>query len=757
MHVDGIRVLLIEDNPGDARLLTEGLRDAGAYGVAVEHAGTLRAGLQQLSQNEYEVVLLDLSLPDADGLDSVIRLHTAFPKPAIIVLTGLDDELLAARAVREGAQDYLIKDSTTGHLLVRAMLYAIERRSAIDALQRREEHFRSLIENALDMITIVQRDGMIRYASPSHERVLGYRPDELVGTTVLALVHEEDATSVSASLAHVDRELAFEYRVRHRGGSWRYVESFARDLSGVPGVQGIVLNSRDVTERHNFEERLRVANQTVRAVLQGSPLAICATDTSGRVRTWNRGAQKMFGWAEWEVLDRKLTDVVHFHSPAGTERLARGEGASGFDARCRRRDGQTIDVEFWSELLRDASGAVTGTVDIFADVTERKLLEQQVRHSQKMEAVARLAGGIAHDFNNLLTILTGYTHMMLARTAESHPDTEDLRQMARAADRAAELTRQLLAFSRKQLMHTRVLDLAAVIVNMEPMLKRVVGEPVEILTSIEGGAKTVRADPGQIEEVILNLALNARDAMPGGGTIAIEVKNAEISESNRGGSLLAPGRYVMISFADTGDGMSPEVMSHVFEPFFTTKPAGKGTGLGLSTSYGIVRQNGGDIQVISRPGAGTTFTIHLPGVDEPPDEPGERTRPLEVYGSETVLLVDDDEPVRGVLESMLRRHGYKVLSAGTADEALSHSERHAGSIDVVVTDVVMPRLDGPTLARQIRTRRPEVKVLYISGYSGSKPPDLSGHEAFLEKPFTPEALASGIRAILNPRPSPVQG
>ena len=756
MHVDGIRVLLIEDNPGDARLVREGLRDAGAHGVTVDHVGTIRAAIAKLEEGEYEVILLDLNLPDGDGLDSVVTLHTAFPQPAIIVLTGLDDEVTAMRAVREGAQDYLVKDSATGHLLVRAMRYAIERRSAIDALQRREEHFRSLIENALDMITIVQRDGTIRYASPSHERVLGHRAEELVGTNMLALVHEQDAESVAAALGHASRELAFEYRVRHHSGTWRHVESFARDLTGVAGVHGIVLNSRDVTERHNFEERLRVANQTVRAVLQGSPLAICATDTEGRVRTWNRGAQKMFGWAEWEVLDRKLTELVSFHSPSSSARLSGHDGASGFDARCRRRDGKTIDVEFWSELLRDASGNVTGTVDIFADVTERKQLEQQVRHSQKMEAVARLAGGIAHDFNNLLTIITGYTHMMLARTGDNHPDTEDLRQMARAAERATELTRQLLAFSRKQLVNTRVLDLGEVIGGIEPMLKRVVGPSIEILSSVEPGVKAVRADPGQIEEVILNLALNARDAMPGGGTVAIEVKNTEISEADRGGSLLAPGRYVVLSFADTGDGMSPEVMSHVFEPFFTTKPAGKGTGLGLSTSYGIVRQNGGDILVESRPGEGTTFTIHLPRVDEAPDEPGERARPLEVYGSETVLLVDDDEPVRGVLESMLRRHGYKVLSAGSADEALRHCDGHNGLIDVMVTDVVMPRLDGPTLARQIRAKRPEVRVLYISGYSGSKPPQLAGNEAFLEKPFTPEALAASIRAILKPK-VPVQG
>src|SRR5579884_621276 len=650
MHVDGIRVLLIEDNPGDARLLMEGLRDAGAYGIAVQHVTTLGQALMELETNDYEVVLLDLSLPDADGLESVIRLHGSFPKPAIVVLTGLDDQFLAARAVREGAQDYLIKDSTNGHLLVRAMRYAIERRSAIDALQRREEHFRSMIENALDMITIVQREGIIRYASPSHERVLGYRPEELVGSPALALIHEEDAESVAAALSHADRDLAFEYRVRHRSGAWRYVESFARDLTSVPGVQGIVLNSRDVTERHNFEERLRVANQTVRAVLQASPLAICATDTEGHIRTWNRGAQKMFGWAEWEVLDKKLTDVLAFHSRSNVDRLAsaaRGESTSAFDAHCRRRDGQIIDVEFWSELLRDAAGNVTGTVDIFADVTERKQLEHQVMQSQKLEAVARLAGGIAHDFNNLLTIITGYTHMMLARTKDKDPDAEDLRQMVRAAERATELTRQLLAFSRKQLVRSRVLDLAAVVLDMQPMLKRVAGDHITLKTSIAPGLNHVRADPGQIEEVILNLALNARDAMTGGGIISIEVQEVELGETAKSGSLVAPGRYVMLSFSDTGTGMSPDVLSHIFEPFFTTKPEGKGTGLGLSTSYGIARQNGGDIQVSSRPGEGTTFRVYLPAVDEPVDEAADRVPEPEIYGSETVLLVDDDEPVRG--------------------------------------------------------------------------------------------------------------
>src|SRR5579884_2077769 len=238
MHIEGINVLLIEDNPGDARLLLEALRDAGAFGIRVDTVTTLADGLRSLSEKEFEIVLLDLSLPDAEGLESVVRLHGAHPKPAIIVLTGLDDEFLAGRAVREGAQDYLVKDSTTSHLLVRSMRYALERRSAIDALQRREEHFRSLIENALDMITIVQRDGIVRYASPSHERVLGYRPEELVGSVASGLVHEDDRPSVMAAWTEPEREMAVEYRVRHKNQSWRYIESFARDLSGVPGVQG---------------------------------------------------------------------------------------------------------------------------------------------------------------------------------------------------------------------------------------------------------------------------------------------------------------------------------------------------------------------------------------------------------------------------------------------------------------------------------------------------------------------------------------
>src|SRR5579884_828147 len=750
MHIEGINVLLIEDNPGDARLLLEALRDAGAFGIRVDTVTTLADGLRSLSEKEFEIVLLDRSLPDAEGLDSVVRLHSAFPQPAIVVLTGLDDEFLAGRAVREGAQDYLVKDQTNGYLLVRAMRYAIERRSAIDALQRREEHFRSLIENALDMITIVQRDGIVRYASPSHERVLGYRPEELVGSAAVSLVHEEDAAAVTAAFTHADRDLAFEYRVRHKNGAWRYVESFARDLTTVAGVQGIVLNSRDVTERHNFEERLRLANQTVRAILQASPLAICATDTEGRIRTWNRGAQKMFGWAEWEALDRKLSDLLSFHSPSNSRLIsaALADSASAFDARCRRRDGQTIDVEFWSELLRDASGNVTGTVDIFADVTERKLLEQQVRQSQKMEAVARLAGGVAHDFNNLLTIITGYTHMMLARTADSHPDAEDLRQMARAADRATELTRQLLAFSRKQLVRSRVLDLASTVHNIEPMLKRVAGSGIAIRIETEPGVSPVRADPGQLEEVILNLTLNARDAMPNGGAISIGVRSCDFPDPPAG-SLMPAGRCVALSFSDTGTGMTPDVLSHIFEPFFTTKPQGKGTGLGLSTSYGIVRQNGGHIQVTSQPGEGTTFHIYLPATSEAVDDQGERAPDQEIYGTETVLLVDDDEPVRGVLESILRRHGYSVLSSGSPEEAVVSCERHPGPIHLLVTDVVMPRCDGPTLVRQIRSRRGDIKVLYISGYSGTRPPHLSGDERFLEKPFTPEAFATTIRGMLN--------
>ena len=388
------------------------------------------------------------------------------------------------------------------------------------------------------------------------------------------------------------------------------------------------------------------------------------------------------------------------------------------------------------------------------DRQRQKRLEQELRQAQKMEAVGRLAGGVAHDFNNLLTVISGYTELALARTAANDPGRSDLEQVLRASEGAAALTRQLLAFSRRQVMTPIILNLNQRVNEMGKMLRRIIGEDVELVTRLDPGLGNIKADPSQIEQVIMNLAVNARDAMPGGGKVTIESANVMVDEAyveeHRDA---APGAHVALTVTDTGQGMSAETRSHLFEPFFTTKEQGKGTGLGLSTVYGIVRQCGGSIEVLSEAGQGAMFRIYFPRVEGRVESPGgTKMMSAPPKGSETILLVEDSEALRNLVYSLLKKHGYTVLIARDGEEALKVSEEHTGTIHLVVTDVVMPRMGGTEMARQLLRSRPATRVLYTSGYIDNATLDLEAEilkGAFLPKPFTPQDLARKVREILG--------
>ncbi len=750
MDMEETRVLLVEDNPGDAHLFRIAVADAGAGNIRLVHEERLAAALKRLAVESFDVILLDLSLPDAQGIETLVRTHAGAGGVPIVVLTGLDDEALAIRALREGAQDYLVKGQVDGSLLVRAMRYAAERKRAMDAVARREEYFRSLIENALDLISVLDSEGVIGYASPSHERVLGYRSDELAGKFLLDFIHSEDQARVAAVIERGGETLSIEYRFRHKDGSWRVLDSFARNLSSVAAVQGIVVNSRDATDRRTVEDAVREANQTLRAVIQTSPLAIYSTDMRGQTQYWNRAAERIFGWAEWELFHRPLPHLLAGDGEALANRLEHARRADpevALETHCRRKDGSVLDCEIWSALLRDGAGVEKGIVDVVADVTGRKKLEEQLHHSQRLEAVGRLAGGIAHDFNNLLMIVTGYSQILMNGMRDGDPGRNDVEQVLKAASRASELTRQLLAFSRRQIVNAKVLDLNALVTDMDRMLRRVMGEDVEVVTELAGDLKPVRADPGQLEQVLLNLAVNARDAMPAGGRLTIESGNVYLDEEYARTHVTAKtGEFVRLSVSDTGAGIDAATQERMFEPFFTTKEPGKGTGLGLSTSYGIVKQNGGDIWVISEPGAGTTFEIYLPAVREIP-EPIEPVTPSPVlHGDETILLVEDDAAVRHVLETMLRRHGYEVWACPSPEHALELAGRHGAAVRLLITDVVMPGMGGRDLAAKLTALCPGLAVLYVSGYADTWN-DLDA--AFLQKPFAPETLALKVREVLT--------
>ena len=625
-----IQVLLVEDNPGDARLIRESLKDAGAGDLKIHHVDRLTAALRSLQRDHFDVMLLDLSLPDGDGLGTVLQAQTGAPEMPIIVLTGLDDEDLARQALRDGAQDYLVKGRSDGHLLARAVHYAIERKAG--------------------------------------------------------------------------------------------------------------------------EEALRRVNETLSAVIQTSPVAIYALDQEGKVQAWNAAAEKIFGWTENEVIGRALPTMPDDNQEALARQLE-GEMLNGTETVRRRKDGSLVDVAVWTSPLRKADGSMAGVVAATADISERKQLEEQLRQAGRLEAVGRLAGGVAHDFNNLLTIITGYSDLSLNNAATPEPVRRNIEEIRRASGRAAALTNQLLAFSRKQVLQPKVVDINSIITDLEKMLRRLIGEDIELAIA-QQPVSSVEADPGQLEQVIVNLVVNARQAMTTGGRLTIETSNQELdtvySERHVG---VRPGQYVMFSVTDTGHGMDAETQKHIFEPFFTTKEKGYGTGLGLATVYGIIKQSGGNIWVYSEPGRGTSFKIYLPAVQEAP-EPHEHVHvaPPSHRGSETILVVEDEDKLRKLIAEVLSGLGYTVLQARNGPEALAIAGKYQPPIDLLVTDVVMPQMGGRELGDRITKMRPDTKVLYMSGY-----PDnaivhqgvLEQNVLFLQKPFTTNSLSRKVREILE--------
>ncbi len=464
--------------------------------------------------------------------------------------------------------------------------------------------------------------------------------------------------------------------------------------------------------------------------------------------------------SRFDILDEEGRPLSPEQLPGA--RVLRGERKAEAFVQWRSRDtGETRWVVAKSTAICDESGRLQHVVDIFHDVTARRRLEEQLRQSQKMEAVGRLAGGVAHDFNNLLTVINGFCELLLANTPVTDPRREPLAAIGRAGERAAALTHQLLAFSRQAIVAPRVLDLNRVVDSTSKMLRRLIGEDILLTTSLAPGLNPVKADPGQTEQVLMNLAVNARDAMPLGGRLTIETANEEVREDDPCYPGLRPGRYVRLAVSDTGQGMTKEVKARVFEPFFTTKAPGKGTGLGLATVYGIVQACGGHIAVDSTVGAGTTFTVLLPAERPAADPPPEERLLIALRGAETVLVVEDDNEVRRLARIALAVQGYTVLEAASGAEAAQVAATHAGPIHLLLTDVVMPGQGGREVAEAIRARCPGVKVLYMSGYTDDavlRHGVREATDAFLHKPFTALGLARQVRAVLDePAPSPGDG
>jgi PAS domain S-box-containing protein len=496
------------------------------------------------------------------------------------------------------------------------------------------------------------------------------------------------------------------------------------------------------------------------ALLESASQAILSIDRRGRIVLANPRAGEMFGYAVPELIGARIEVLLPeskraVHSRQRDDYFQRPRArpmGTGLVLAGRRKSGAEFPVEVSLSSVETEEG-IFG-IAFVSDISVRKALEEQLMHAQKMEAVGRLAGGVAHDFNNMLTVIAGYNRMILDELSTLDPLRGYAEEILKAADRAAALTNQLLAFSRRQIMQPRVIEINAVVGQTESMLRRLIGEDIQLVMSLGADTGNIKADPNHIEHAIVNLAVNARDAMPLGGRITIETSNAEIDETYAKTHMgVTPGEFVMIAVSDTGHGMDSATRQNIFEPFFTTKQHGKGTGLGLATVYGTVKQSGGDIWVYSEPGQGTTFKLYFPRVAEPVSA-GLVEDPVQTYhgSSETVMLVEDETQVRDLEARVLRQLGYTVLAAANGDQAIDASRAHPGRISLLVTDVVMPNMSGKQVADALVSSRPGLRVLYLSGYTENTVVNhgvLDSNVDFLSKPFTTEALARKIREILS--------
>ena len=640
------------------------------------------------------------------------------------------------------------------HLLI----YRIRRE-----LLQREELFHLISENAADMIAVVDMEGKRIYNSLSYQKALGYSPEELQASSSFEQIHPDDRERVKESTEDARRSgigKTLEYRLRHKNGTWLVLESTSsviRNTKGEP--EKLVIVNRDVTERKRAEEALRRSEAGFRSVVEDAPYGIYRASTTGKFLQVNPALRKMLGYeAAEDLLGKDLASEIFRHTgdyQRLIEFLTRTDEIKDVEVEWKRRDGTPITVRCSGRRVNDENGA-PAYLEVFAeDVTEKRVLERQLRMAQKMEAIGRLSGGIAHDFNNLLGVIIGYSRVLRKALANNAALCEHAVEIEKAGQRAASLTKQLLAFSRQQVLTPAVLNLNTLASDMEKMLPRLLGEDVEVSLTLDPDLGNVKADQSQIEQVIMNLAVNARDAMPMGGKLKIQTANMELDQAytwNHPGSKV--GSYVMLAVTDTGTGMDAGTLTHIFEPFFTTKERGKGTGLGLATVYGVVKQSNGYIWVDSAPGKGASFQIYLPrhvgepAVDEQKVDLGEK-----LGGSESILLVEDAEPLRKLAQTFLAAAGFRVLSAASGEDALEVAARHGGTFDLLLTDVVMPGMNGRVLAEQLLPRQPGMKVLYMSGYTDSF---IAGHGVLdpggaqlLHKPFTEEVLIRKVREVLD--------
>jgi two-component system, cell cycle sensor histidine kinase and response regulator CckA len=618
---------------------------------------------------------------------------------------------------------------------------------------------RAALEGAADGVVSTDEQGRVTSWNKKFLNIWGL-PEELVSLRDIQKIRGsiaqqlKDSGEFLARIAAIEasKEKSFDLLELIDG---RLVERYSEVISAGGKAAGRVWSFRIVAERQHSD----LVARRLAAIVDTSEDAIIGKDLNSIITSWNKGAERIFGYSAEEMIGTSIIRLIPLERQAEEEeilsRIKRGDRYDHFDTIRVTKDGRQLHVSLTISPIKDANGYVVGASKIARDITERKLAEKALAEAQKMEAIGQLAGGVAHDFNNLLTVISGHSELLARLSTPDERWQDSIKEIRRAIELAAASIEQLLAFSRRQILEPKVLDLNAVVADAEKLMRRLIGEDVHLTTSLQAGLSPVRADLAQLNQVILNLAVNGRDAMPRGGSLILETREVEVGTADvKAFPEVVPGRYVLLSVTDTGCGMTPEVQARIFEPFFTTKSEGKGTGLGLSVALGIIRQSGGYLDVESKPGEGTRFKIYLPAVQEPAEGPesAQRTRVDPVGGCETVLLVEDEDMVRNVTTLLLESLGYRVLKAANGQQAMRLFETSSEKIDLLMTDVVMPDMTGQGVAEALLARDPSLTVIFQSGYTDDvmvRQGIWDAKVALLKKPFSREVLSQKVREVLD--------
>jgi len=756
--VSAHRVVLVDDNSIRRGRVERDLRRA-VPDATIEQATSAAEMTRALEHAEPSVFAAAARLGWAEGTAVVAAVKARHPDWPVIVYAARGGSVPTRHARRAGADTFATASARGAASLVSAVKRALD--GAAGPTRAAEGRYRRLFDEAPAGMFQSTPAGKFLDVNAALTKMLGYPGREalLEENAADIYVNPEDRQrwrDLAESRGEVrDHELP----LRRLDGRVIWTRSYARaarDENGdVAYYEGVVV---DISESRQAAQALRESEERYRVVAETASDAIFTIDEDSTITFANRAAERIFGYSSAEMVGQPLTMLMpESMRPRHRDGLRRyietGERHmpwEGMQLPGRNKSGKELTLEVSiGEHAKEGRRTITGIV---RDISERKRLEEQLRQALKMEAIGRLAGGVAHDFNNLLTVILGHGELILGRAGLDEGTRKDMEEIQKAATRAGMLTRRLLAFSHRQVVRPHVLELDAVVADMERLLRRLIGEDVELETVLEGSAGRIMADPGQVEQVLMNLVVNSRDAMPNGGKLTVRTSGADVGVTQGQALGLRPGRYTTLTVTDTGVGMDAEVRSRIFEPFFTTKEAGRGTGLGLSTVYGIVAQCGGAIAVQSEPGRGATFTIYLPQVEGPAEVPS----PVEALGlprgRETILLLEDEDMVRAVAGDTLRQCGYTVIEARHGDEALELSGRLSGPIDLMISDVVMPGASGPEVVARVVRERPGTKVLYVSGHPerGLAPGrTLDPNTPLLQKPFTPEVLARTVRGVLD--------